>query len=256
MIKINRTEKPAELTEEVQQELTDEFKRDKTRNVWNKPYIRNALFKMSNGKCCYCEVKLAEEGKDMHVEHFHPKSKYPDEVVNWENLLPACKRCNGKKSTHDTYEEEIINPCIDNPKDYLYMSNYWYKCKNNSEEDRKKAKDTIDVLSLNDLDGLIMPRFKIGNEVEEKIKDLLDKMEEYKVNTKKKIQQKNKIVNGVSGLLRLAQNTQEYSATIATVIIGDEDYKTLKAMMKECDLWNDELTNLEKATEEINLNLR
>lgn len=256
MIKINRPEKPKELTEEIQKELTDDFKKDNKKAVWNKQYIRNALFKMSNGKCCYCEVKLAEEGKDMHVEHFHPKSKYPDEVVKWENLLPACKRCNGSKSTHDTYKEEIIKPCEDNPKDYLYMSNYWYKCKNTSEKDRKKAKDTIDVLSLNDLDGLIMPRVRIGNKVEEKIEQLLDKMQEYKDASERKIQQRNKIVNGVRDLLRLAQNTQEYSATISTVIIGDEDYKTLKDMMKECGLWNDELTNLDKVAEEINLNLR
>lgn len=256
MIKINRTEKPSELTDEIQQKLTDDFKKDNKKTVWNKPYIRNALFKMSNGKCCYCEVKLAEEGKDMHVEHFHPKSKYPDEVVNWENLLPACKRCNVSKSTHDTYEEEIINPSIDNPKDYLYMSNYWYKCKNTNEKDKKKAKDTIDVLSLNDMMELITPRFKIGNEIEKKIEQLLDKVKEYKDSPKKKIQQRNKIVNGIKDLLRMAQKTEEYSATVATVIMGDEDYKTLKVMMEECNLWNDELTNLEKVAEEINLNLR
>ena len=81
-------------------------------------------------------------------------------------------------------------------------------------------------------------------------------MQEYKDASEKKIQQRNKIVNGVRDLLRLAQNTQEYSATISTVIIGDEDYKTLKDMMKECGLWNDELTNLDKVAEEINLNLR
>ncbi len=252
MIKINRQKKPTELTEDIQKQLTDDSKK----TVWNKPYIRNALFKMSNGKCCYCEVKLAEEGKDMHVEHFHPKSKYPDEVVSWKNLLPSCKRCNGSKSIHDTYEEEIINPSVDNPKDYLYMANYWYKCKATNEKDRKKAKDTIDVLSLNDMMGLVNPRFQIGNEIEGKIEQLLEKMEEYKDAPKKKIQQKNKIVNGIRDLLRMSQKTEEYSATVATVIMGDEDYKTLKAMMKECDLWNDELTNLDKVAEEINLNLK
>lgn len=103
---------------------------------------------------------------------------------------------------------------------------------------------------------LITPRFKIGNEIEKKIEQLLDKVKEYKDSPKKKIQQRNKIVNGIKDLLRMAQKTEEYSATVATVIMGDEDYKTLKVMMEECNLWNDELTNLEKVAEEINLNLR
>ena len=33
----------------------------------------------------------------MEVEHFHPKSLYPNEVISWENLLPICKRCNSSK---------------------------------------------------------------------------------------------------------------------------------------------------------------
>lgn len=249
MIKITRGNKPAELTPELEIELTEKFRKDQSKSVWNKPYIRNALFDMSHGKCCYCEIKLREEGKFMHVEHFHNKSSYPEEVVKWDNLLPSCNRCNISKGTHDTYKEEIINPCIDNPKDYFYIKNYRYRTKNNNE----KAKKTIDVLYLNDTDELVGPRFKIGNEIQDKIQDLLDKMQEYILSEGKSVIIKNKIVYGVRDLLKLAQPTEEYSATVATIIICDEDYKKLKEMMVNHEIWNENLTFLEENVNRIAL---
>ncbi|AXU50256.1 hypothetical protein [Clostridioides difficile] len=49
MIKIERKPKSKQLTEE-----------------YKKTYgIKNTLFVMANGKCCYCETKLMEEGKYM-----------------------------------------------------------------------------------------------------------------------------------------------------------------------------------------------
>ena len=62
MIKINRVPPPPELTEEKKKELTQKFINNNER-VWATPYIKDTLFKMSNGKCSYCESKLGEEGK-------------------------------------------------------------------------------------------------------------------------------------------------------------------------------------------------
>jgi len=247
MIKINRTPKPIELTEEVQKNLTNQFKEDNSKTVWQKTYIKEALNKMTNGKCCYCEVKLGEEGKNMHVEHFHSKSKYPDEVVEWNNLLPSCNRCNSNKGALDTYEEEIINPTVDDPKDYFYIKNYRYKVKNNSE----KARRTIDVLYLNDSAGLVSVRFSFGENIQEKIEDLLEKTKQYISDDNKRIDKRNKIVFGIRDLLNLAQPSKEYSATIATLIIGDEDYKHLRELMIQNDLWNEDLSILEKSAKQI-----
>ena len=43
MIKIKRSEKPEQLTEELQKQLTEEFKKNKEKNVWNKTFIREKL---------------------------------------------------------------------------------------------------------------------------------------------------------------------------------------------------------------------
>src|SRR5690554_3867131 len=110
MIKLTRGAKPVELTLAIEKELTDEFKKTGA-SVWRKDYITNGLLAYSNNKCAYCECDITEESKYLEVEHFHHKDSYPDEVVQWENLLPSCKKCNATKSSHDTYVEPIINPC-------------------------------------------------------------------------------------------------------------------------------------------------
>jgi 5-methylcytosine-specific restriction endonuclease McrA len=115
MIKLDRTPKPIELTAELQDKLTDEFKLT-GKSVWNIDFIKKGLLDYSNNKCCYCETNIKEESKYLEVEHFHHKGKYKDEVLEWDNLLPSCKKCNGTKNDHDTILEPIIDPSIIDPK--------------------------------------------------------------------------------------------------------------------------------------------
>src|SRR5437868_15151041 len=93
MIRLTRPPSPAELTQQVQQELTALFKAD-GKVVWDRGFIKDTLRLMSSGKCSYCECSLGEESKYLEVEHFADKHSYPDQVVDWLNLLPACKHCN------------------------------------------------------------------------------------------------------------------------------------------------------------------
>lgn len=45
-------------------------------------------------QCChYCQIGIANE-----IEHYRPKSYYPDFVFDWENYLYICGRCNKVKS--------------------------------------------------------------------------------------------------------------------------------------------------------------
>ena len=82
MIKLDRGDKPAELTEEVCEELKKLYVEDKDKDVWNSPKIKEplkkAILKMSNDKCSYCECKLGIESKDVTIDHFHPKSENPN----------------------------------------------------------------------------------------------------------------------------------------------------------------------------------
>ena len=47
------------------------------------------------GKCFYCPTSISKEPE---VDHFVPWSKFPNDAI--ENLVLACKKCNGKKSDH------------------------------------------------------------------------------------------------------------------------------------------------------------
>jgi uncharacterized protein (TIGR02646 family) len=120
MIKLDIPAKPIELTNELVSKLTQEFKATQ-KPVWKVTWLRDAVSAMAFGKCCYSEIRLGEESKYMEVEHFHPKSLYPDEVMAWGNLLPACKKCNATKGEHDTVSQPIVNPFMDSPKAYFYF---------------------------------------------------------------------------------------------------------------------------------------
>ena len=72
MIKLQRIEKPAFLTEEKVRALTEEFNTSK-KSVWNNDHIKSALLLSSHGKCAYCECSLTSESNYMEVEHFEDK---------------------------------------------------------------------------------------------------------------------------------------------------------------------------------------
>ena len=96
MIKLDLPPKPDQLTKEFQEIKTQEFlSSGKTKNVWKIKWLKDAVYQMAFGKCCYSEIRLVEESKYMEVEHYAPKSIYPDKVMEWGNLLPSCKKCNG-----------------------------------------------------------------------------------------------------------------------------------------------------------------
>ncbi len=54
---------------------------------------------MQHGKCCYCERPLPETGHLKAVEHFRPKSRFPELRNEWGNLLLAYSQCNGQKAS-------------------------------------------------------------------------------------------------------------------------------------------------------------
>lgn len=246
MIKIKRIDTPKELTEQVKLQLTEEFKKDKKKSVWNKPYIRNSLLTMSNSKCCYCE-ELVDSGSgcsEMHVDHYHNKSTYPDEVVKWTNLLPSCSHCNKKKSTHDTYIEPIINPTEVDPKDVFYMRNYRYysiDCDPNS-----LGKTSIDVLGINDSDEKVQLRFIIGDKLCNEFYTLYNNATELGEEILSNTRKRNQILNGCLNNMRLCTRKSRFGASMATVLQESDDYQALRTLLRIYNLWDDELEQLHK----------
>lgn len=249
MIKLNQTPKPVELTEELQEILTDDFKAT-GKNVWNYPFIKKALLELSNDKCCYCEANIKEESKYLEVEHFHHKDKYKDEVLEWGNLLPSCKRCNGIKRNHDTKVEPIINPTEVDPKDHL---RYWrYRIKGIDD----LGKTTVSVLNLNDQERLVKKRFEIGDAIQAKLEQLNELVDDFINGVQTSIRRRNRIIFGTKELLREGLPTAIYAATSATIILTDTEYTMLKNKLTELNFWDYELDNLENQVREIALELK
>lgn len=248
MIRLIRPPKPELLTKN-EQSLTEQFKKDKNKKVWNKPYIKIPLSEMSFHKCCFCEIKLDEQAKNMNVEHFHYKEAYPDEVVKWDNLLPSCGQCNSNKGIHDTYNEPIINPAADDPRDYLYLKFYRIISKDTLKS--SKGRLTIDLLDLNNRERLVNPRIKLADAMQCKLDDLLDKA--LKIESGEETRQLiiTRLKNSLRDVLRMAQPDSEYSAFMATILLEDDDYNNICNIMKRLNLWTDELNTLHNCSANI-----
>lgn len=249
MIKLIRPDKPERLAEN-EKALTEKFMLDGTA-VWRKPYIVNPLAHMSHEKCCFCETKLGEQAKNLQVEHFHCKSFYPEEVVLWGNLLPACSQCNSNKGTHDTYKNPIINPCVDNPKDFLYLN--CYRIVSKDPNPTSKGRLTISLLDLNNRKRLVDPRIEISQEIFKKLENMHEIALDIKVGTEARQLIKNRLKNTIRDILLMAQPEAEYSAFMATILLNGDDYKAICAIMKEIELWSDELQQLHDNASEIKL---
>lgn len=246
MIKIKRTNAPEQLTEQIKTQLTEEFKKDKKKTVWNKPYIRNGLLTMSNFKCCYCEELVGSGAgcSEMHVDHYHDKSTYPEEVVKWTNLLTSCSHCNKRKSNHDTYIDPIINPTEIDPRDMFYMKNYRYysiDCDPNS-----LGNISIDVLDINNYEEKAQLRFIIGNKLCSEFRKLYHDVAELGDNILTDTRKKNRIYNNCLNNLKLCTRNSRFGASMATVLQESEDYKALRDLLKKYNVWDDEMEKLHK----------
>lgn len=251
MIKVERIEKPAELTADIQKQLTEEFKKDKTKSVWNKKYIKDKLLIECNNKCVYCECLIGKGHKEMHIDHFHCKDKYVNEVVEWNNLNPSCPHCNKRKSSHDTYIEPIINPFEQNPREYFYLKNYRYYSRNDNVE--KIARDTIDVLGLNDTEDVVKFRFEQGEAVIEKIREIYDLANENKNILHSNTVKRNRVLRGCKNILLKGTKEAEYSAFMATIIKDESYYQKLKNLLIELELWDETLQDLDAIVDEIKM---
>ncbi|MBN2807573.1 MAG: TIGR02646 family protein [Prolixibacteraceae bacterium] len=117
--------------------------------------IKDSLRRMFSDKCAYCESHISHIGFG-HIEHFHPKSKFPDLCYDWDNLMLSCEICNGKEYKGDKFPESyesgpLINPVEENPDDFFYFEYDPYVGVANviPKNNNKRAITTEEVLGLN-----------------------------------------------------------------------------------------------------------
>lgn len=101
--------------------------------------------------CAYCEEVCKGE-----VDHFRPKSRFPDLVYEWTNWLLACTPCNRAKG--DKWPSAgYVNPCADSPPSrperyftYDTVTGEIIPRANLSSPMRERAIGMIEGLKLND----------------------------------------------------------------------------------------------------------
>ena len=225
MIKLTLPPKPVELTKDKQVELTSKFKANPKAEVWKQSWIVTPLMTMTFGKCAYSEMRLGEEGKYAQIDHFYPKSRYPNEVVDWGNLIPSCNVCNSKKSTLDTKRTPIVNPLIDNPKDFFYIKNGRLNAK---DIHCVKAVNTLIYCDLNNTDQFRKKRLAIEAYLKKRLKEIVDTFPF----------DKDRWRNELLILMKESGRTAAYSATKSTFILSNSDYLQFKQQLIEANLWD------------------
>lgn len=126
MIKLTKCAKPKILADNATNWTTDLMSfvssnttiPDRIKNKYNEPEIKNALIQETHGKCMYCESYISAIAPE-HIEHYRPKSIYPDKTFDWENLGLACPWCNTKKNNSFDENCPVVNPYIDNPDEFF-----------------------------------------------------------------------------------------------------------------------------------------
>lgn len=133
-----------------------------------KKKIKQYLLPTQSYLCAYCETELAQGENELgyHIEHIKPKSKYPDFTFQFNNLIISCfEKGNEVDLQHydfsslscghfikNTYDPDLfIPPTEENCQNYFFyrLEGKIIPIHSLSEQDKKRALYTIDVLNLN-----------------------------------------------------------------------------------------------------------
>jgi uncharacterized protein (TIGR02646 family) len=130
--------------------------KENAENKYKHDDIKNELKTIFNNKCAYCEssISVVSYGE---IEHFAPKSQYPQLCFEWSNLLLSCSICNNKKHNGTKFPLDsqgqplLIQPIIENPNLFLH---FVYNPLSEIAEieainGNPKGKETIKIFGLN-----------------------------------------------------------------------------------------------------------
>ncbi len=129
-------------------------------------YFSETLGSRSNRNCWYCERRCqAVGGWAPTIDHFRPRSLFPELTYEWSNWIFSCRRCNVDNKMDKWPELGFVDPAsadiAERPEQYFdYESDTGKIIARNglSEAARNRAWATIDDLGLSSRD-LTNPRF-------------------------------------------------------------------------------------------------
>jgi len=192
--------------------------------------IQKELFVSSFYKCAFCECKPGESG-NIEVEHFAPKSIYPDLAFDWDNLLPSCRKCNEAKSDFDTISYPIINPAKDDPETLLTY-NFLRICPINGTSNEKLAENTIEICNLN-CSRLYEARaslLKSLTEYSDELKEKITCINEADTTQKRKIRI-TKLRNSLEKIDQILVNSSVYSGYCRWYVSQSKEYTEAKKLV-------------------------
>jgi len=118
MLKVNKRSEPEEFTKYKKKNKVVNWK-DFTSESEIKKLLKEALLEEQENSCCpYCETEI--NLNDSQIEHIKPKDKFPELLIDYDNLIACClesKRCGNSKA--NKWDELFINPVTENPEDYF-----------------------------------------------------------------------------------------------------------------------------------------
>jgi len=131
-------------------EWTDKFV--KSNNFWWHNFndeILNELKIQTNNHCAFCDRCMSPFGDaSEEIEHFKPKSKFPEFAFEWTNLYAICTECN--KIKNDRFDDLLLRPDVN----YLFVDFFWYNFLSGEIEiqnniNQASAKKTLELYGLN-----------------------------------------------------------------------------------------------------------
>ena len=136
--------------------------------------VVDRLFEEQTGQCVYCGrgIKL-EMHERYHVEHFRPRSKYPQLDVKYGNIYLSCGPRNVEQGTVKTcgngkgnwFEED----CHISPENEACTNRFFYGSSGGIRSDgTPEAIKMIEILNLNDQE-LIRERAELIEEIDEEL---------------------------------------------------------------------------------------
>lgn len=98
--------------------------------------IRNRLAAMTQTHCAFCDGRIGVESRET-VEHFRPKSRFPELAYAWDNLFPCCDLCQSMK--REQFDPALLKP---DDADYAFSSYFVVNYKTGEVEPSPHADDT------------------------------------------------------------------------------------------------------------------
>lgn len=126
-----------------------EFRGEDKRN------FKQKLIEEQGHICCYCGMRISD--KNSHIEHLKPQSNYPEEELNYYNLLASCQlkrepkepqHCGVKKD--NWYDDNLmVSPLYPNCADFFRYTGGGEILPTDEEDKTNAAATTIEKSGLN-----------------------------------------------------------------------------------------------------------